>query len=414
MKRDVDASFKWTEIAAASRNKIAQYNLGYLYEKGDGVAVSRNHAIDWYTKAAIQGYVAAQHKLGDLYSSSDTDQAIFWYKRAGESGDEAARKQFAALSSIRVSEIQRQAAENREKEWQEENARQLERKRQEARDAEDEQSVSAYKAQLFGNLQKDINRSWAQAEAGSRGSSIEEDRAKAKRLSDFNDSISRMEADPNSDLNRDKRARERERAEAKRADSERAAKREAAKRVALADDEKRAADKSAQADAAANARKKQQADELKAQQEQEKQRLEVERRSQELRDAAERKRVAAAEEAKERAVKEREAQAEKQARSQYLQSIAAGTRLVATKCPDGEGKYYATGTRPRPKPEVVSCVDVRFRAYCPGSRQYSDGTAHTFVGMSGCFGDTYEITPTPPCKVDQVRIEVVEARECSN
>ncbi len=285
-----------------------------------------------------------------------------------------------------------------------------------AHQEEGRKSTAAYKAQTYSNMQNDLSRSMAQAEAGSRGSSIEEDRAKARRLAEFNDNISQMEADPNSDLNRDKRARERERekdsAAAQRADSERAAKRDAAKKVALANDAKRASDKSAKADTEENTRKKQKADELKAQQEREKKRLDAERRSQELRDTAERKRVAAAEEAKRKAEKEREAQAEKQARVQYLQSVTAGTRLVATKCLDGEGKYYATGTRPNIKPEVVGCVDVRFRAYCPGSRQYSEGLAHNFLGMAGCFGDTYDINPKPACKVDQVRIEVVEAREC--
>jgi hypothetical protein len=150
------------------------------------------------------------------------------------------------------------------------------------------------------------------------------------------------------------------------------------------------------------------------QRERDQQRADTERRNQELRDSAERKRIAAAEEAQRKADKEREVQAEKQARAQYLKNVASGTRLVATKCPDGEGKYYATGTRPKIKPEVVSCVDIRFRAYCPDSRQYSEGVAHIFVGMAGCFGDTYAISPTPGCKVDQVRIEVVEARECSN
>jgi transcription initiation factor TFIID subunit TAF12 len=103
---------------------------------------------------------------------------------------------------------------------------------------------------------------------------------------------------------------------------------------------------------------------------------------------------------------------EKQDADQYLKKIATGSRLVATKCPDGEGKYYATGTRPKIKPEVVSCIDLQFRAYCPGNTQYSDGIAKNFIGMSGCFGDTYDINPKPPCKVDQVRIEIVEARSC--
>jgi hypothetical protein len=109
------------------------------------------------------------------------------------------------------------------------------------------------------------------------------------------------------------------------------------------------------------------------------------------------------------ATKLAEQQAQKQASDQYLKSVAAGSRLVATKCPGGEGKYYATGNRPNIKPEVVGCVDIRYRAYCAGSAQFSEGVARNFIGMAGCFGDTYEINPKPDCKVDQVRIEVIEA-----
>ena len=107
-----------------------------------------------------------------------------------------------------------------------------------------------------------------------------------------------------------------------------------------------------------------------------------------------------------------EQQAAKQASEQYLRNVAAGTRLVATKCPDGEGKYYATGSRPKIRPEVVSCVNIRFRASCPGGREYSDVTAHNFIGMSGCFGDTYEISPKLSCQVDQVQISVLDALPC--
>lgn len=166
----------------------------------------------------------------------------------------------------------------------------------------------------------------------------------------------------------------------------------------------------------ANARNKRDADALRAQQEREQKRVDNERRDQEVRDNSERKRVAEAAAAKQKsetaAAKLAEQQAEKQAREQYLKRVASGTRLVATKCPDGEGKYYATGSRPSIKPEVVGCVDVHFRAYCSGSTQYSNVVAHNFIGMSGCFGDTYDINPKPACKVDQVRIEVVEARAC--
>lgn len=422
MKRDLNASFKWTEIAAEGGNKVAQYNLGYLYEKGEGAVISRNNALDWYTKAALQGYVAAQHKLGDIYNSSNRDKAIYWYKKAGESGDEEARRKFASLSSGKVRDMEeanRQYEAKKKIEDRQEYLREL--NKQAARKAAEEQSLRAYRADTVTKMQNDFSRSLAEMEAGTRGSTVEKDRAKARQLAEFNENISKMEADPNSDLNRDKRDREQKRAESRRAESERAAKHEAKKKVALEADVKRENDKHAQADAEANALKKQKADELKAQQERDKQRADNERRNKELRDDAERKRVAAerirvaaAEEAERKAEKERKAQAEQWARAQYLQNVTAGTRLVATKCPDGKGNYYATGTRPKIKPEVVGCVDVRYRAYCPGSVNYSEGIAHNFIGMSGCFGDTYDINPKPSCNVDQVRIEVVETRACSN
>jgi hypothetical protein len=171
-----------------------------------------------------------------------------------------------------------------------------------------------------------------------------------------------------------------------------------------------------------NLQKTRQAQENTSIQQQEQERLQKQARLQEqaqlqkqaLQQEQERKQAQARKKAEVEKTKLAEKQAEEQLRAQYLKDVAAGTRLVATKCPDGEGKYYATGTRPRIKPEAVSCVDVRFRAYCPGSRQFSEGTAHNFIGMAGCFGDTYDISPKPGCKVDQVRIEVVGASECGN
>lgn len=131
---------------------------------------------------------------------------------------------------------------------------------------------------------------------------------------------------------------------------------------------------------------------------------ELKRRQEQEERARKKEEAAAAKLAKEKA--------EKQEKEIYLRNVAAGIRLRATKCPDGQGLYYATGTRPRIKPEVVSCIDVQYRAYCPGSAQYSSGTARNFVGMNGCFGDTYDINPKPPCKVEEVRIEVVGAVSC--
>jgi hypothetical protein len=140
--------------------------------------------------------------------------------------------------------------------------------------------------------------------------------------------------------------------------------------------------------------------------EEEKRRLEEERRLAEQQRAEEKTRK---EEEKRKAAEDA-----KQARWQYLQMMTSGTRLRARTCPDGEGKYYVVGTRPRPKPEVVSCVDVYFQARCPGMVTGTSGVAKNFTGMAtDCFmGDTVVIDPKPNCKVGDVNVVVKEVRAC--
>lgn len=100
--------------------------------------------------------------------------------------------------------------------------------------------------------------------------------------------------------------------------------------------------------------------------------------------------------------------AEKKQQGDFLSAMRNGIRMVATKCPDGEGHYYATGVSPKPMPKGDMCVDVQYEASCPDNRPPIRGVARTFIGMSGCFGDTYQITPKPSCAVEQVRVRVVD------
>jgi hypothetical protein len=118
--------------------------------------------------------------------------------------------------------------------------------------------------------------------------------------------------------------------------------------------------------------------------------------------------------AQEKAQKEADAQAAKLAEAKadqdYLQQVRAGLQLKARHCPDGEGKYYIVGLRPRIKPERVGCIDVQFEAICEGSVVGSKGVARNFSGLAtDCFmGDAVKVEPTPACKVNQVRVEVRE------
>ena len=73
---------KWYRLAADQGNASAQFNLGLMYAKGDGVPQNHAEAVKWYRLAADQGYAAAQNSLGKL---------------GGEGLDEADRVQRAPI-----------------------------------------------------------------------------------------------------------------------------------------------------------------------------------------------------------------------------------------------------------------------------------------------------------------------------
>jgi uncharacterized protein len=70
---------------------LAQYNLGYSYDNGKGVAQDYKEAVKWYTKAAEQGLAEAQSNLGVNYYKAegvaqDYKSAHMWYNIAAANG----------------------------------------------------------------------------------------------------------------------------------------------------------------------------------------------------------------------------------------------------------------------------------------------------------------------------------------
>lgn len=125
--------------------------------------------------------------------------------------------------------------------------------------------------------------------------------------------------------------------------------------------------------------------------------------------AAAKARAKAEHEARERAEKE----AHKRTEAEYLQGLRTGARGYARTCPGGEGRYFAMATLPRQDKKIVSCIDVHFRAACPGSASYATGVGKTFVDGTSCFGsDAVELSPKPACRVEDVRVEVTQVRPC--
>lgn len=88
--------------AAEQGDVKAQLRLGNLYGEGRGVPKDDKLAVDWYTKAAEQGDETAAGILGFMYGSGDgvpqdDKKAFKWFKKAAEQGDAALQFLLGAL-----------------------------------------------------------------------------------------------------------------------------------------------------------------------------------------------------------------------------------------------------------------------------------------------------------------------------
>jgi TPR repeat protein len=88
--------FNKTLALAGGGDMESQYDLGNMYMEGIGVDIDKAKAINWYGKAAAQGYEKAQYKLGLIYyeeSSPEKDipLAFTFFNEAAEKGYPAAQ-----------------------------------------------------------------------------------------------------------------------------------------------------------------------------------------------------------------------------------------------------------------------------------------------------------------------------------
>lgn len=88
---DMKAAAQWYEKAAELGFAPAQYRIGNLYEKGNGVERDAARAKTWYQLAAAQGNASAMHNLAVLFAMGadgtvDNDSATRWFTSAAELG----------------------------------------------------------------------------------------------------------------------------------------------------------------------------------------------------------------------------------------------------------------------------------------------------------------------------------------
>lgn len=90
-------SFWETYTAALRGDKVAQFQVGVIYERGVGIEANQTQAAQWFEKSALQGYVDAQYNIALMYASGrgvveNEGIAMMWLARAAKQGDGEARK----------------------------------------------------------------------------------------------------------------------------------------------------------------------------------------------------------------------------------------------------------------------------------------------------------------------------------
>ena len=387
------AAFLAATIACAPAFAASQDNLFDMADKFDNL-----------DKQDFQGAIDRANACTRAQDFSCSESELAKAAKAANSGQDkktlAAARQNVANEKTRIAEEARRvaAAEKRRRE-EEELAEERRLRAQREREAEEfARESNANKGNPFQSIidqqaamnkihnqaMQDINaiveekKAQAAREAERRAEREAEQRRKAQRNEEARQSQIRL-------AQADARDRENQR----RIEAERTAEQQRREREAQQQrDEQR--------------RKDQQAQQERAQQ-QEKQRQ---------REAQEKADKLAKEKADKLAKEEAEKAAKQQAQKAFLDAMISGIRLVATKCPDNAGHYYATGSMP--KTPKGGCIDVYYEASCPSSGQASRGVAKNFIGMSGCFGDTYQIEPKPACSVKEVQIRVTDVRPGCN
>ncbi|EMS2178467.1 tetratricopeptide repeat protein [Neisseria gonorrhoeae] len=87
------SDFRENLQAAEQGNAAAQFNLGVMYENGQGVGQDYVQAVQWYRKASEQGDAQAQYNLGLMYYDGrgvrqDLALAQQWLGKACQNGDQ--------------------------------------------------------------------------------------------------------------------------------------------------------------------------------------------------------------------------------------------------------------------------------------------------------------------------------------
>jgi TPR repeat protein len=91
-----------SSFAEDPSDAIAQFRVGYLHERGDGVTQDYKEAMRLYLLSAAQGNAVAEFRIGYLYEkgwgvAQDDAEAMDWYGKAAALGNQPATSRLAVL-----------------------------------------------------------------------------------------------------------------------------------------------------------------------------------------------------------------------------------------------------------------------------------------------------------------------------
>lgn len=120
-RRDYATALKLFRPLATKGDSDAQFNIGLMHAKGQGVPKDDQQALFWYRKAAEQGHAGAQLNLGVMYANGqgvpkNYQQAYFWWLLSSVGGD-ADSIENRDLVESRITPQQRAAAQAEARNW---------------------------------------------------------------------------------------------------------------------------------------------------------------------------------------------------------------------------------------------------------------------------------------------------------
>ena len=101
--RDSDKAYHWYLQAADADDPAAEFNVGIMNDSGIGVPHDPAAAARWYARSAAHGNMRAAYNLGQLYAAGDgvprnPKAAMTWFETAVQGGIQAAAQQMAELA----------------------------------------------------------------------------------------------------------------------------------------------------------------------------------------------------------------------------------------------------------------------------------------------------------------------------